>query len=36
MFFSFRMTILPTIDELKVFLEKIELFHKDFLKKYED
>ena len=36
MIFSFRMTILPPIDELKVFLDKIEFFHKDFLKKYQD
>jgi len=32
--FMFRMTILPTVDELKVSLERLREFHARFMSKY--
>jgi len=32
----FRMTILPPIEDLKIFLERLEEFHVSFMKKYAD
>lgn len=33
--YHFRSTILPQMDELKLMMEKLNVFHKDFLKKYK-
>lgn len=34
--YHFRMTILPPVDELRIFLEKLATFHKQFVHTYSD
>jgi len=34
--YHFRMTILPPMDDLKVFLDKLSVFHTQFMEKYSD